>query len=145
MLNWLYQQLLNTQAQRAQAAALLARLEQQALVAREQLNASLMLAHTAAHTETQVAQLALAKSQLAQLQAIAAQRSAAQRPSMHVKNEAEVTTAIEQLEKQFARAGYYTKANARRSQHASVHVHLSPQSEALLRAFQSGAPQSTKD
>ena len=130
MFDWLRQ--LWRHAQGNAAAAVLAQLEQQAAVAREQLNDALLWAHTARRPEAQLAHLARAKAQLAALQAIAAQH-----PRMHVQNEAEVMAAIAQLEQHFARAGYHVPATAPHAQQASVHVHLSAQSQALS---QSGSP-----
>lgn len=127
MFDWLRQLFLKAIARSNQHAALLEELEQQACIAREQLNEALLLAHSSTNPETKVARLELAKSKLAQLQAIAARH-----PRMRVTNEEEVKTAIQLLEKAFSRAGYYAIANASRKQHASVHVSISTRSQELL-------------
>ena len=103
-------------------------LEQQAQAAKEQLNASLLLAYTSSGPETKVAYLELAKSSFATLQAIAAEH-----PSMRLTNENEVDDAIKLMEEEFTRAGYYVMFDASRRQAASAHVHLSQRAKELLR------------
>lgn len=123
MFDWLRQLLLSAKARRE----LLEVLEHQAQATKEQLNESLLLAHTATHPETKVTRLEFAKSKFAELQTIAAEH-----PRMRLTNEQEVDAAIKLLEEEFAQAGYYAMAEARRRQSVSAHVNLSQEAEKLL-------------
>lgn len=120
MLGWVRKLFLHAQAR----AAWLQSLEQQAHVAKEQLNESLSLACSVVSPSAKVAHLELARTKFLELQSIAAEH-----PKMRLTNEAEVATAIEQLEADFARAGFY----AMRQQAASAHVSLSSKAQELLR------------
>ena len=123
MFGWLRKLLLTVK----ERGALLEILEQQAHIAKEHLNESLSLACHSPHPETKVACLALAKSKFAELRAIAAEH-----PKMRLTNEEEIDAAIQLMEEEFARAGYYAIAEASRRQSASAYVNLSPRAAALM-------------
>lgn len=120
MFAWLQQLFLRAK----ERAALLDQLEQQAHIAKEQLNASLSMACSSASPEVKVMHLELAKSKLVELQAIAAEH-----PKMRLTNDQEVDAAIKQLEAEFSQAGFY----AIRNQSASAQVSLSAKARTLMR------------
>lgn len=125
MFDWLCKLFLNAKARGAQLEIL----EQQAHIAKQQLNESLSLAVASTAPETKVSSLEFAKSKFAELQAIAAEH-----PRMRLKNEEEVDGAIKLMEAEFSRAGYYAMADASRRQSASAYVNFSQRAEELLRS-----------
>ena len=106
----------------------------QALIAMEQLNESLQLAHNSTKPATKVSRLEFSKSKLEELQLLARQC-----PGMFLTNEDEVKATILRMEDEFSKAGYYSQADASLRSYKSAYVEAASSNADIVKGFRLSA------